>query len=204
MLPKVERFPSFDSKLLRPMVEHADVPAIRQATKRLFEPGSIYNALERYRTEPGLAGYDPIVISPLLKLPEFRAAILRALDDKTAIGASWIDDRGNGWMEVGGKSAPAQGVRPDPKDRKPKAGERRPLRLADVVAHALARLEGAPKFQPFWTVGEKDAAIARMRSFLQSNANRIDEILPWSNDWTDGIERMRKMERRRKASEKSG
>ena len=204
LLRAVRHFPSFDSKLLRPMVEHRDVPEVREATKLLFQPGSIYNSLERYRTEPGLAGYDPIVVSPLLELPEFRAAVLRALDDRATIGASWIDDRGNGWMEVGGKPSASQGVRPDPKDPKPKAGERRPLRSADVVAHALARLEGAPKFQPFWTVREKDAAISRMGAFLRANAKRIDEVVPWPNDWTDGMEHMRKMEQRRKAAEKPG
>lgn len=190
LLASLKRFPSFDSKLLQPMAEHPDVPEIREATKLLTTPGSLYDAVGRLRGDPGIAGYDSIVISPLLALPSLFQAVSKALNDKTVIGASWIDDRGNGWVEANGKSFPSQGVRPLPGDPKPPAGEKHPLRMADVVAHDLARLKDAPKFQPFWTVAQKDAAIERIQSFLQAHRANVAETVPWPNNWKSGVEEM--------------
>ena len=195
LLRAMRRFPAFDSKILRPMADHPEVPAIREATELLTTPGSIYDAVGRLRREPGIVGHDGIIVSPLLKLPILWDAVLRGLDDRATLGESWIDDRGNGWVEAGGKPAPAQGRRPDPKAPKPKAGERRPLRLADLLAFDLARLEGAPEFQTYWTVREKDAGIAKIRAFLLAHQAHIEEVVPWPNDWTDGMERMRKMQK---------
>lgn len=185
ILSKVERTPFFDSKYLRPIVEHPKDPGLKAARKLLTTPGSKFDAVDRLIAEPPQAGIDNILVSPALKLPEVWSAALKALSDKRVIGTAWVDERGNGWMEAKGKAGPAQGTRPDPKDPLPKAGEKRPLRAADVIAHAMARMRGAPKFQPFWPPAQKDAAIAKLRAFLMANHDRIDAIVGWPNNWLD-------------------
>jgi hypothetical protein len=166
-------------------VRYPNDARIRPVRQVLTTPNSTFDVIGRLVRDPRVAGYDPLLISPVLKLPEVREAVLKALEDKRTIGTAWIDERGQGFVEANGQEGPSQGTRPDPEDPKPKAGEKRPLRAADPVAHALARLRGAPKFQPYWTPAEKDAAIIELRKFLLANQNRIDAIVGWPNNWLD-------------------
>lgn len=185
IMERVRQLPSFRSEFLRPVVLYADDDRIRPVRRMLTTPGSTFDVVGRLVRDPRVAGYDPLLISPVLKLPEVRQAVLKALDDKRVIGTAWIDARGQGQVEADGQVGPSQGVRSEPKDPKPKVDEKRPLRAADPVAHALARLRGAPKFQPYWTPAEKDAAIGELRKFLMANQDRIDAVVGWPNNWLD-------------------
>jgi plasmid stabilization system protein ParE len=44
-------------------------------------------------------------------------------------------------------------------------------------------LNGAPHFQPYWPEAEKDQAEERLGSYLRANATRIEELLPWPQNW---------------------
>jgi hypothetical protein len=106
------------------------------------------------------------------------------LEDKTLVGESWVDENGVVMVRIGdstGGIGPNPLVRTDP--RTPRVGEKRAVRLCDKMAMALMRLKGAPDLQPYWPDTEKDQAIGRLASYLRANAARIEELLPWPQNW---------------------
>ena len=194
LLERMKSIPWGRHPCLRPLVEHRDLPAIQKASLLLTRPGSPLNVVEQVQNQPLSIGHSALLVSPLLKLPNVQAEVLKAFDDRRIVGESWIDERGNAWVTANGKPDTTQRQPPEKADpRTPKPGLRRPYRAADAVASALARLKGAPEFEPYWTVAQKDAALVAMRAFFMANAPHIERSLAYPENWVEP-EWMRRME----------
>ena len=156
------------AEAFRPVIEHADVPGMKAAAVALFtDPASDWDFATRFRKYGGPSTMDPVVFSPLLALPELRAVVLAALTDPAPIGTVHVEGNGLVRTEIG-KDRSGGGnpdVLTDP--LRPKPGERRPYRVKDNVAGLFRRLQGAPKFQPYWPDADKDRAIAELAATIR-------------------------------------
>jgi hypothetical protein len=186
-LPKLDYVPDNNEtfKIFWPLALHGNEPALQGLARRLFlDPMSIHN-LARISREHG-GRVEEMAVTPLLAIPEVRQAILQILQDKSVVGEVSVDEKGAVMVRYGNSTL---GSGPDPATRQdplaPQVGERRAMRLNDRMALALKRLIGAPDFKPYWPEAEKDLAIDQLRSYLRANETRIEELLPWPQNWRD-------------------
>jgi hypothetical protein len=184
---KLEDVSSSDGiRIFWPLALHGNEPSLRGMARQLFlDPDGPYNPARLDKSQyPNGGRAERMALTPLLAIPEFRQAILQMLDDKTVVGESWVDEKGAMTVRRGdsiGRSGPDPSVRMDP--RTPKVGEKRDVRLCDKMAMTLMRLKGVPEFQPYWPDTDKDEAIGQLASYLRANPARIEELLPWPQNW---------------------
>jgi hypothetical protein len=115
--------------------------------------------------------YDQID-TPLLAVPIYRKAVMAALQDTSIAGTATRSENGNFHISLanGGSIGGADGD-PDPDQAKP--GEERTVRVKDMVAYSLSRVEGFPKFKADWPAALKDRAISELENFLRVHDSDI-------------------------------
>ena len=94
-----------------------------------------------------------MIDSPLLALPVYRQAVLSALVDTKVVGTATRSPEGLVSYRAtnradGAPAEPGRDVRVPP-------GHGRPVRVKDLVASALSRLDGAPEFDLYWPEAHK-------------------------------------------------
>ena len=160
-------------RILEPLYKFPDDPSSIRLAERLFtEPTSMWIQHEWKGEANGRVAIVWAVDSPWLRIPAFRAAILRLMDDKSKLGDVTI--RGKdvvAYAKIGG------GNFGQVTDDIPKPGETRPLRFCDFVAQEFRNLKGAPAFRVYWPAARKDAVIAKLKQYLKTIDGKVDEAL---------------------------
>ncbi len=149
----------------------------------------VYSELEARRARPEIVAMsrrwfeakrgDEFVVSDVIELqgavsrytlvlPGFREYVLARLDDQSDHGAIEVQTDGVTWR----RSGDAQSGFELPAEVKPPKDGKFAMRLCDQYAIDLARIEGAPKFEPWRSARERDAQIAALRIWLVSQPLR--------------------------------
>jgi len=153
--------------VLEPIARRPDDPDLAAAAAWLFgAPESPWNPPVG---RPGTKfNYSLAMLIPtaLVKLPAFRAMLLKGLEDRSPFGTA--EARQDGMVDVQadgasmGRSAPTDDRDPPPQ------GVKVPIRICDFYAWQLATLEAAPPFHPCWPEPRRDAALAAIADYLRT------------------------------------
>ncbi len=153
---------------LDPIARRPADPAIRAVAAWLFgDPGSPWNPIYGRPGSLGKFQLASSISSSLVENADFRAMLLRMLDDRTVIGRAEAGDNGAANVTIDGGGRMGHWMAKDAVDPAPK-GASAPLRLGDFYAWQLARIEAAPAFHPAWPEPRRDAAIAGFAAFLRA------------------------------------
>jgi len=110
--------------------------------------------------------------SPLLTIPVYRRAVEAALGDESVMGKATRSADGVLSYTLGsGRGGGGSPTGTDPRRAPP--GEQRPVRVQDMTAWQLSKLEGAPTFELDWPLADKDAAIIEIAAFLNGHAKEL-------------------------------
>jgi hypothetical protein len=154
-----------DREVFELMAQYARRPAVAKAAEALFRDGSAWVPLVAI-TRGGHRDLDDLLETPLLGVPAFNRHVLAALSDARRAGTLTMgEDRGYSIELASGgtlsTSAPDGAPSPPP-------GTKHDLRVADWYAWKLAGgHDQAPRFEPYWPEAQRDAALARMRPWVQ-------------------------------------
>lgn len=178
-----------------PMWLYPAHPSIEAASRTLFaDPKSLWIASFRQLSPYGSTGFHEsgaLLISPLIRVPAFREAIIRLLNDRTELGTIARSERPNSYDFTLKTSPGSSGnfggtTLPDPDA--PGVGVWTPFRVCDAVAVHLASLDGTPGFATYWSIAKRDAAIAACARFLAKYGDRYEEVsLPGAHDWGNKV-----------------
>jgi hypothetical protein len=123
----------------------------------------------------------------LLGLKSFRILVLRALADKTQVGAVEVDAKGKVTVFRGTHKTVEDGnstshsvkssgtLSPRPESPFKPGPSAMPLRVADLICEDLQELEGIPRFQKQWPLSKRDQAIGACMAFLKQFGERFRE-----------------------------
>ena len=136
-------------------------PAVAESAKGIFfDPSSQFSIRGFAKSNPMFLG---VVATDLLNLPECRTETFKLLGNKSEIDSKFIesrasmrmvyDDDGQFW-----RSGPkhAYGI----------------IRVCDLVAMSLVRVQGCPTFSLDWSVARRDQSIRSLRIFVQNLGTR--------------------------------
>jgi len=156
------RSPVLSAQELSPLWMFPTDPVLQQTAKWLF-------AWPESPLSPILN--SEMVDSPLLTLPVYRQAVLSALVDTKVVGTSTRSQEGLVSYRATNRSggAPAEPGR----DARVPQERGRPVRVKDLVALALSRLDGAPGFDLYWPEAHKDAIIKELTGFLKMHQKKL-------------------------------
>jgi hypothetical protein len=100
----------------------------------------------------------------MLRLPAFRELVVRRLTDTSAAEVGVVTQIGDDVQtrQFAWREGSSQGPTPS----KNETVRRQSLRLCDRAAIALQRLAGAPRFEPFASVAERDRQCAAIAAYL--------------------------------------
>lgn len=174
------------SSYFRPMWRYANDPLMIKAAARMFEQeGSLWLPLIDANKERSF-NIARLLDSPMLNVRSFRERVLEALADTSVVGTlrprhTETGDRydltvENSFMAVlvdGTNVASASFQVPADDARAALSSEPLSIRVCDVYAYRLRRLEGAPRFEIYWTEGERDRALAEFVTFLREHKGRF-------------------------------
>jgi hypothetical protein len=144
-----------------PMIAHPKAPVIATAARTLFGKSPWVPLLSK----KGSYYMLDVINSDLVHVAAFRDYLLGQLANRDQLGTvrvrnGDIDVQTDGFQQ-------SEGV--DDKDPLlPKEGAITTLRYADQIAASLSSREGAPKFRRYWTVAERDKAIAAIAAWLRT------------------------------------
>ena len=133
--------------ILSPMEDHCDDPAIVRVSEKLFlDPASPWLPLLGDETHPnGWARSNTVLGGPMLGVAAFRAALVKALGDRSPIGSARLEARG--WLTYqlrngnGGGNSPVY-VAPD----EPKETGEVAIRACDFLGWQLTTvMDGLPR-----------------------------------------------------------
>jgi hypothetical protein len=139
---------------LMPIWMSPQEPAFRDLAYWLFlnptSPQFLPDAIRRGKLDANCA---------LLAVPEYRDALATTLHDKAIVGEARINPHavesfhlGNSWLGFGVSEPESRDV---------------PLRMADLVAYELSRIEGFPAFEMHWPDAQRDEAHVAIAEFLR-------------------------------------
>lgn len=172
--------------LFTPMWRYANHAEMTQAAGRMFaQSGSPWLPLiDAENRESFYRG--KLLETPMLNLKSFRERVLEGLADKTVVGTlrpgrTIAGDRFDLNVEntytalLVGASNSVSAYFPIPANdaRAARATEPLSIRVCDVYASRLVRLNGAPPFQIYWTEAERDRAIAELVTFITEHGGRF-------------------------------
>jgi hypothetical protein len=159
-----------------PMWAHPEHPPIAAAAEAIFAPRAAWaRSLTESSSRNDPFGSHALEISPLIRVPAFRRAVLGGLADRADAGTiERLEDQPEtirftlkGGTQSGGIGAGTMvGLEELP------IGEKRPVRACDWLALRLASLDGAPRFELYWREPRRDAAITAIAAFLQRHGDR--------------------------------
>lgn len=158
----------------QPIWQHPEYPAIKAAAEKLFTgPESawrhFFDASQRFIDKKSF------LKSWLLGVEPFRKLVLRALADRTEMGAAEIREKGFVSAANVGTAGMWKG---DP--LAPPVGTKVAFRVCDLVGEILSGVDGIPRCEVYWPEKERDAALAKIVEFLQKRSEwlRWREKLP--------------------------
>jgi hypothetical protein len=156
------RSPVLSAQELSPLWMFPTDPVLQQTAKWLF-------ALPESPLSPILN--SGMVNSPLLTLPLYRQVVFSALVDTKVVGTATRSPEGLVSYRASNRSggAPAERGR----DAMVPQERGRPVRVKDLVALALSRLDGAPEFDLYWPEAHKDAIIKELTGFLKVHQKKL-------------------------------
>lgn len=140
-----------------PLWRFADNPEARSIADALFNGDSLWNPLFRPREEGGGFVAREVFDSPLLAVPAFRRHVVRLLDDSRVVATLVVRTERSAEIRFG----PDYSTYTEASGTEPKLtpGAEQDIRLCDLYAWTLSAVNGFPRFQPFWSVEERDRAI---------------------------------------------
>lgn len=161
----------------------SNAQAVEVANKLIGQPTSNWN-LEAQAKLGRVSYVESLLKSPMLAFSVVRKQAMAFLSDQQVIGEAWAGKQGYVSFRIpvsgasGGTGLTAtEGYVAD---------EHRPLRMQDIAAMSLTKLEGAPKYVPVWSDDQKAKGIEDMKAFVRTEganlANRAKAERPW---WFD-------------------
>lgn len=177
--PKKDQLHGIDA--FEPMWTYPDEPSIREAARWLFNnPDSPWAAFLR---KPGSAQMhflfvQNIYASPLLRVPEFREAVLAMLADRSAIGTARRSQPTMVEYEI--KDGVRGSTSPSRTDlEEVEQGVEQTIRACDYIAWQIATtIEGSPRFVLCWPAAMRDAAVKECAGFLKIFGDRFTDKAP--------------------------
>ena len=181
-------------RLLAPLWQHSDHPAIAATTEWLFNAedsswnpivspwktpkrridGSPWNFnFVPAKTPDGWTSVEPLR-SPLITLPAFRQQVARLLEDRREAGQ--VEVVSNEEIRTGvenGRDPTRSTVPDDPLC--PSPGTKAAFRICDVCAYGLS-LDGAPKCELFWPEKERDRAVEACAGYLRQYGKHLQLV----------------------------
>jgi len=156
-------------KAFEPLWRYGNQPLIKRAAAKLFGKGSAWMPLIPDRKPAQNEHYYPrvgLLKTPLIGVAAFRKHVLDALADQVAVGSLEMSrPPGFSVKMIGGWTTGSSAPEDDAKA--PKTAIKRTVRRCDFYAWQLAdHLDGAPKYKPYWTRTQRDAAIATLKTFV--------------------------------------
>lgn len=167
-------------EVLEPLWTYPEHPALIEATEAMFlAPGSRWLPLVPINDRGDRGQYvSQQLTSPLVGVPAYRQALIKALGDRTKVGTA---ARKPGalveYVALSGLSETEIEARiPDADDR---PGNTQMIRACDYVAWKLSALDGAPECRLTWRESRRDEAVAACADYLaRHGANLAVEYAP--------------------------
>lgn len=152
-----------DYLVFQPMWQHPTRPSIVKAAEALFRDGSPWVPLVATVRGSGRDRTD-LLRNELIRVAGFGAHVGKALADSRTVGTLTMREGGGFGIEmVSGGSMSTSTTDPAP----PPPGTTQTVRVSDSYAWNLAsHHDAAPRFQPFWPLAQRDAALAQMRTWV--------------------------------------
>ncbi|MBN2383600.1 hypothetical protein JXQ70_12040 [bacterium] len=168
---KPEDIDDVTSEAFKPIWKFPDDPALAENVDWLFNKSSSpWFPIINPNRNTGMRAYE-LITSPLIATTAFRKHVLHFLKEKLVAGHLEVkeDERidiviKNGW---GTTATPYPG---DP--LVPEPGTKFNIRLCDVYADLISRLEGSPGFEYFWPESKRDKTIKAIATFITQYGGR--------------------------------
>ncbi len=157
---------------LEPLWQHPEHPAVAEISAFLFDP-TRSGLRDSLAPAAGVNGLTVIESGTLLtRLPAFRALLVKALEDRTPAGSVRII--GNGRFEVRDSAGRITAYRRPSDSRLLDAKDAQVIRYCDIVAPGLGNWDSIPRLELFWTLEERDAAIATCLAALKDDSSKFN------------------------------
>jgi hypothetical protein len=161
-----------------PMWVEAQHPAIAAAAGEMFAPGTPWaRSLSELSLRRDPFSRHALEISPLIRVSAFRRAVVAGLADRAEAGT--VERRSDQpqvlsfTLKGGSQSGQIGAGTMTDLDELP-LGEKRVARACDWLALRLASLNGAPRFELYWTSPRRDDAIVALAVFLERYGDRFE------------------------------
>ena len=147
--------------VFQPLSRAPDNKKLWRLSVKLFSTGSPWLPIDR---QLGPRWYG-LLTSPLIAVPTFRRHVSSKLNNKTPFGTATLDpDALIVKVRFAGGQRSAEVSTAFGRDEPPPGPQA--IRFCDFVAWRLSGLEGAPRFEPWWSETRRDAALKLMSEFL--------------------------------------
>jgi hypothetical protein len=151
------------------MWQHPTRPSIVKASEALFRDGSPWVPLVETTRDGGRDRAD-LLEKDLIRVAGFNKHVGKALADTRTVGTLTMEDRGYFGIEMirgGTRGTTTKDPSPAPK------GTTQTVRVSDFYAWQLAsHHDAAPRYEPFWPVRQRDAALVQMRAWVAAQLAR--------------------------------
>jgi hypothetical protein len=169
-------------QLLQPMWQNPDDPAIATAAASMFNGEKSPWSAKFLRVSHTSGLFN----SPMVGITSYCDRLLLELKNTSPAGRFELAENGSFRYEMldGFNMSTGPGFLGDP--RLPKAGTLLKFRVCDACAWGLSALEGAPHFEIYWPVPDRNRAIAACELFLVRFGDRFKGALaagPWPPGW---------------------
>ena len=156
-----------DFEYWRPLLAHADRPAMASAARWLFsDPNSPWVPLLPEARGQQSDFFRSFVSSPLLNVAGFREGLLAGLADKAPLGTvTWGEDRQIEHKFKGGWTIRQAALNVDMHGIK--VGVEHPFRNCDYLALKFAGIGGCPRIDLFWPENRRDQAVAECAAYVK-------------------------------------
>ncbi|MBO0697487.1 MAG: hypothetical protein J2P46_03770 [Zavarzinella sp.] len=160
--------------LFHPMADYPNHPGVVAAAEKLFgDPKSPWLPLVRSRGAQTDRVHE-LIPTNLLRLPAFRAAVIKELGNKGGNGTIRVDKYGSMAMDLPGVTNSYGGGSGSRELDIPEGGAGDRFRVCDFVAWKIAdEIEGAPRCELYWPEDRRDKAVAECAGFLRQYGGHL-------------------------------
>lgn len=160
--------------LFKPLWIFPDHPAVKAAVKKLFVAADspLRTQLADWKSSYALS--SQLLATPMARTPEFRAHVLRALDDKAEAGTVTVKADGERRMSDA-RTNSASHSPPIPGAVLDKAVH---FRACDLCVSELARWKGFPIVELAWPESKRDEAVKECKRLLRETPDIFNQKSP--------------------------
>lgn len=181
-------FASVSPSFLKPLWQRPQQPALQRTAQAMFgsQKSPWGRLLQKSPDSHALGGTEVLrlLTTPMLKVPAFRGAVERALQDRSRAGTCRVRAGGQAEIEVDAGWSTGEDI-PQAERARYKVGVQMPFRTCDFIASQLLEPAGQNRgralCEVYWPQSRRDAGVARALSMLRAGTLYIEPNSPFED-----------------------